>query len=39
MQILLIPKHQIQILKTVFKYFQIRMYLTPCLDPSDILYI
>ena len=27
------------ILKKVFKYFQIQMYLTPCLDPSDILHI
>ena len=36
---ILIPKHQIQILKTLFKYFQIQMYLTPCLDPSDILHI
>ena len=38
-QIFLIPKHQIQILKKVFKYFQIQMYLTPCLDPSDTLHI
>ena len=27
------------ILKKVFKYFLIQMYLTPCLDPSDILHI
>ena len=31
MQILFIPTGQIQILKKVFKYFQIQMYLTLCL--------
>ena len=35
----LIPEHQIQILKKVFKYFQIQMYLTRCLVSSYILHI